>query len=184
MPQRKRSQGTKKAKQNTPKRKRSKAQSLVAKPIDAALKTLVIAAEPPINNNPADLDPTFRGKLDAALAQLSGQGTPFRFVEGFRTVNRQQWLYGSGRPTVVPYGRSGPILTNADGVNQLSKHQGNGTPGSGLAADCYPLRGGSVYIPPDTDPVWDQYAAAVVAQGLIAGRNFPKFKDSPHCELP
>src|SRR5258707_12398695 len=103
-----------------------------AKPINATLKTLVKAAEPPINNNPGDLDPTFRGKLDAALAQLSAQGSPFRFVEGFRTLDRQQWLYGSGRPSAVPYGRPGPILTNADGVNALSKHQGNGTPGSGL----------------------------------------------------
>lgn len=170
---------------------RNKADSLrpegtlrAARPISAALKTLVIAAEPPIDNNPADLDSTFRNKLDAALVQLSTQGTPFRFVEGFRTVDRQQWLYGSGRPSAVPYGRQGPILTNADGVNTLSKHEGNGTPGSGLAADCYPLRGNSVYIPPDTDPVWDQYAAAVVAQGLVAGRNFPKFKDSPHCEMP
>jgi hypothetical protein len=41
-----------------------------------------------------------------------------------------------------------------------------------------------VYIPADTDPIWDQYATAVVAQGLVAGRNFPKFKDSPHCEMP
>jgi hypothetical protein len=153
------------------------------RPIDAALKTLVIAAEPPIDNNPSNLDPTFRGKLDAALAQLLAQATPFRFVEGFRTLDRQQWLYGSGRPSAVPYGRTGPILTNADGINSLSKHQGNGTPGSGLAADCYPLKGGSVYIPPDTDPIWDQYATAVVAQGLVAGRNFPKFKDSPHCEM-
>jgi hypothetical protein len=72
-----------------------------AKPINAALKTLVIAAEPPINNNPADLDPTFRSKLDAALAQLSAQGSPFRFVEGFRTLDRQQWLYGSTSACVV-----------------------------------------------------------------------------------
>ncbi len=163
---------------------RLKATLRSARPINAALKTLVIAAEPPIDSNPAHLDSAFRGKLERALAQLSAQGNPFRFVEGFRMVDRQQWLYGSGRPSAVPYGRPGPILTNADGVNALSKHQGNGTPGSGLAADCYPLRGGSVYIPPDTDPIWDQYAAAVVAQGLVAGRNFPKFKDSPHCEMP
>lgn len=161
-----------------------KAMSPTVKSIDAALKTIVLAAEPPINSNPADLDPIFRDKLNAALAQLKAQGTPFRFTEGFRTVDRQQWLYGSGRPSVVPYGRIGPILTNADGVHSLSKHQGNGSPGSGRAADCYPLRNGGVFIPPDTDPVWDQFAMAVIAQGLIAGRNFPKFRDSPHCEMP
>jgi hypothetical protein len=154
------------------------------RPIDAAFKTIVIAAEPPVDSNPAHLDPTFRSRLDAALAQLSTQGNPFRFVEGFRTADRQQWLYGSGRPSAVPYGRPGPILTNADGANALSKHQGNGTPGTGEAADCYPLRNGTVYIPPSTDPIWNLYAAAVVAHGLVAGRNFPTIKDSPHCELP
>ena len=163
---------------------RRKRRPRAIKTINAALKTMVIAAEPPIDNDPADLDPTFRGKLNAALAQLSAQGKPFRFVEGFRALDRQQWLYGSGRPSAVPYGRPGPILTNADGINSLSKHQGNGTAGSGAAADCYPLRGGSVYIPPNTDPIWDVYAGAVTAQGLVAGRNFPTLKDSPHCELP
>ena len=172
----------------SPKRKSSGA--LPAKPkapqvkrIDAALKTIVVAAEPPLDSNPADLAPSFHGKLDAALAALSAQGNPFRLVEGFRTVERQQWLYGSGRPSAVPYGRTGPTLTNADGVRVRSKHQGNGSPGSGLAADCYPLRDGKVYIPGSDDPIWDRYAAAVVGQGLIAGRNFPTLKDSPHCEL-
>ena len=73
----------KKAKKGTP----LKGIRLSARPIDAALKTLVIAAEPPIDNNPSNLDATFRGKLDAALAQLLAQSTPFRFVEGFRTVD-------------------------------------------------------------------------------------------------
>ena len=154
------------------------------KRINAALKTIVVAAEPPLDPNPADLAPSFREKLAAALTELSAQGSPFRLVEGFRTLDRQQWLFGSGRPSAVPYGRPGPILTNADGVRALSKHQGNGTPGSGLAADCYPLQDGKVYIPGNDDPIWDHYAAAVVAQGLVAGRNFPTLRDSPHCELP
>ena len=184
MPPSKRSKRKRILKKGKPRNVRSKGPLGPAKSINAAFKALVIAAEPPIDNNPADLDPIFRGKLDAALAQLSTQGAPFRFVEGYRTLDRQRWLYGSGRPSAVPYGRPGPILTNTDGINTVSKHQGNGAPGSGLAADCYPLRGGSVYIPPNTDPVWGQYAAAVVAEGLIAGRNSPKFRDSPHCELP
>lgn len=145
---------------------------------------MVVAAEPPPDPNPANLAPPFREKLAAVLAALASQGSPFRLVEGFRTLERQQWLYGSGRPSAVPYGRPGPILTNADGVLARSKHQGNGTPGSGLAADCYPLRDGKVYIPGNDDPIWDRYAAAVVGQGLVAGRNFQTLRDSPHCELP
>jgi hypothetical protein len=101
---------------------------------------------------------------------LSSGGRPFKFVEGFRTTERQQWLFGSGRPAVEPFGRPGPIVANADGVTKISNHQGTGTPGSGRAADCYPLKNGKVHIPPNTDPVWAAYATAVEKQG-------------PHCEL-
>ena len=151
--------------------------------IDVAFKGL-LAIEPPVNRNPDHLDPTFRAKLEAALADLATLGSPFKFVEGFRTVERQQWLFGSGRPNVVPFGRAGNIVTFKDGVQHLSNHQGNGTAGSGKAADCYPVKpDGRVHIPPSTDPVWRRYADAVVRQGLTAGLNFPSFKDSPHCEL-
>jgi hypothetical protein len=152
--------------------------------MDARLKGLTVAVEPPIDANPADLLPVFLAKLDASLTTLRNAGTPFKLVEGFRTVERQQWLFGSGRPNAQPFGRPGPILTNADGVTKRSKHQGTGAPGSGVAADCYPTRNGNVYIPPSSDPIWNAYAAAVVAQGLVAGHNWPTFKDSPHCEEP
>jgi hypothetical protein len=151
--------------------------------IDVVLKGLTVAAEPPINANPAGLDPVFRNKLQAVLAKLASAGKPFRLVEGFRTRARQQWLFGSGRPKAVPFGRPGAILTNADGIDKLSWHQGNGTVGSGRAADCYPTREGRVFIPPSSDPVWAAYADAVEAAGLVAGFRFPSFKDSPHCEL-
>lgn len=144
---------------------------------------MAIALEPPIDADATHLNAVFRTKLEALLSNLSAQGTPFKFVEGFRTLNRQQWLYGSGRPSAVPYGRTGPIVTNADGVVNVSNHQGTGAVGSGKAADCYPLRNGKLYIPPSSDPVWEKYAVAVEAQGLRAGHHFPSFKDSPHCEL-
>lgn len=151
--------------------------------INTVLKGMAIALEPPIDADATHLNAVFRTKLEALLSNLSAQGTPFKFVEGFRTLNRQQWLYGSGRPSAVPYGRTGPIVTNADGVVNVSNHQGTGAVGSGKAADCYPLRNGKLYIPPSSDPVWEKYAVAVEAQGLRAGHHFPSFKDSPHCEL-
>ena len=154
-----------------------------ARRIDVVLKGLAVAAEPPIDANPGHLDPPFRNKLQAVLAQLAAAGTPFRLAEGFRTRARQQWLFGSGRPKVMPFGRPGPILTNADGVERPSRHQGNGKPGSGRAADCYPTREGRVFIRPSSDPVWAAYADAVEAEGLVAGHRFPTLKDSPHCEL-
>ena len=151
--------------------------------IDVVFKGLM-ATEPPINRNLDHLDSAFRAKLEAALADLAARGTPFKFVEGFRTVERQQWLFGSGRPTAVPFGRAGSIVTFKDGVQNLSNHQGTGTAGSGKAADCYPLRpDGRVHIPPSSDPVWQRYAEAVIRQGLTAGLNFPTLRDSPHCEL-
>ena len=146
------------------------------------MKTLALAAEPPREANPANLVAEFRTKLQSALDALSAGGTPFKFHEGFRTVDRQQWLYGSGRPT-AKYGRPGPVVSYKDGVNKLSNHQGDGTPGSGRAADCYPLNtDGKVYIPKASDPVWTAYANAVKAQGLTAGNDWA-MRDSPHCEL-
>jgi hypothetical protein len=150
--------------------------------INARLKTLVIAAEPPIDANPDHLDADFRADLVAALADLEAASDPFKLVEGFRTVERQQWLYGSGRPN-APYGRPGPILTNADGVNKKSLHQGDGTPGTGRAADCYPVSNGTVYIPSASAPIWKTYADVVREHGLVAGYYWP-MKDSPHCEQP
>lgn len=151
--------------------------------IEVRGKGLTQAAEPPIDANPQSLLPAFSQKLEAALAQLAAANTPFRLVEGYRTTDRQQWLFGSGRPLARPYGRAGPILTNADGVRTRSKHQGDGNPGSGVAADCYPTRNGRLYIPPSTDPIWNAYADAVEAQGLVAGHRWTSIRDSPHCEL-
>jgi hypothetical protein len=141
--------------------------AMAPRPIDAALKAAALAVEPPINADRAALDQLFVGKLDAALARLSGQGMPFRLVEGFRTTERQQWLFGSGRPGVVPHGRPGPIVTNADGVTKLSRHQGTGIAGSGKAADCsiqsrtarysFPptrIRSGPRMRPPSWHKVW------------------------------
>jgi hypothetical protein len=143
-----------------------------------------LALEPPRDNNPENLHPDFRAKLMAALDDLASRGTPFKFVEGFRSVERQQWLFGSGRPQVVPFGRPGSIVTQRDGVKKRSNHQGDGTPGSGKGADCYPLKDGRVFIPRQaSDPLWRAYAEAVKRQGLKAGIDFPTLKDAPHCEL-
>ncbi len=127
----------------------------------------------------SDVPPTSDGCVD----DLDTRGTPFKLVEGFRTVERQQWLFGSGRPNAEPFGRDGPIVTYRDGVKALSNHQGTGQPGTGCGADCYPMRNGKVFVPPSTDRLWDEYATALERQGLIAGHRWTKLKDSPHAEM-
>jgi len=151
--------------------------------IDARAKTLALAVEPPIDRDPTHLVPAFWTRLEQTLQDLAAAGTPFRFVEGFRTAERQQWLFGSGRPD-APFGRTGPIVTFKDGVQALSNHQGTGAVGSGRAADCYPMKDGRVFIPKAADPVWEAYAVAAEARGLVAGHHWKSFKDAPHCELP
>jgi len=145
------------------------------------------AVEPPKDRDPKKLTAAFRTKLNAVLAKLKAEGTPFKFDEGFRTVDRQQWLYGSGRPTVKPYGRPGPIVTKRDGVNKLSNHQGNGKAGSGRAADCYPAKANGQVIwppPPISDPRWKRYAELAREQGLEAGLDWTgDLRDPPHIEL-
>lgn len=181
---RKRKRGPKKRPPSKAVRGRRSARPRIrAQRIDARAKTLAIGAEPPIDRDSNHLVTEFWTRLQRVLDQLAAAGTPFRFHEGFRTVERQQWLYGSGRPGVA-LGRPGAIVTNADGVTLRSNHQGNGAPGSGRAADCYPLRDGRVIIPAASDPLWKAYADAARAHGLTAGLYWPRLRDAPHCELP
>lgn len=136
--------------------------------------------EPPINRDPKLLNGEFYVKLRRVLDQLAAEGTPFRLHEGYRTVDRQQWLYGQGRVSAKPYGRPGKKVTMRDGVKRESDHQ------SGLAADCYPAHSdGKIIWPPspDNDPRWDRYASLCEQQGLTAGYRWTTPHDPPHCEL-
>lgn len=65
----------------------------------------------PIPYDPADLDPTFRGKLDAAFADLRAQGFDPKVYEGARSQHRQAYLYGQGRTDFPVYGRTGNKVT-------------------------------------------------------------------------
>jgi peptidoglycan L-alanyl-D-glutamate endopeptidase CwlK len=63
--------------------------------------------EPPRNSDPACLHPLFREKALALLAALAFEGIPFRLFEGFRSPERQRYLYAQGRT------RPGAIVTKA-----------------------------------------------------------------------
>lgn len=77
--------------------------------------------EPERNSDAAYLHPIFREKARRLLAQLAAEGIPFRLFEGYRSPERQQYLYAQGRT------RPGPIVTRAQ--PWTSYHQ------YGLAAD-------------------------------------------------
>lgn len=80
-----------------------------------------------IDSSFAHLYPVFRSRLKQVLAQTAAEtGREWRMAEGFRSQERQSWLYASGRS------RPGPVVT-------WMKHPTNH--GAGLAADCYPKTG-------------------------------------------
>lgn len=130
-----------------------------------------MVAEPEQDRDPARLDPTFGAALVQLLGRMDSIGLPFRLVEGYRTPERQRWLYEQGRS------RPGAVVTHADGEAKKSRHQ------SGRAADCYPVRGGRVWIPPTTSDIWRLYGSVAEQMGLSWGGRW-KMRDLPHVELP
>lgn len=131
--------------------------------------------EPPIDRNPDALDPEFRRRLAMTLGTLALEGIIMKFHEGFRTSARQQYLYAQGRT------RPGPKVTNANGTSKLSNHQGNGSFGSGCAADCYPVVNGKVTLEPP-EKIWQRYAEVAEQNGLTAGYRWKVPHDPPHVE--
>ena len=61
--------------------------------------------EPTRNSDPARLHPVFRHKTAELLEALSDESIPFRLFEGFRSLERQGYLYAQGRT------RPGAIVT-------------------------------------------------------------------------
>jgi peptidoglycan L-alanyl-D-glutamate endopeptidase CwlK len=77
--------------------------------------------EPARSSDTGLLHPVFRDKAHQLLESLAAEGIPFRLFEGFRSPERQQYLYAQGRT------RPGPVITKA--VPWTSYHQ------YGLAGD-------------------------------------------------
>jgi peptidoglycan L-alanyl-D-glutamate endopeptidase CwlK len=59
------------------------------------------------NRDLALLHPAFREAVEKVLAELAAEKIPFELFEGFRSAERQGWLYAQGRTRV------GPIVTRA-----------------------------------------------------------------------
>jgi peptidoglycan LD-endopeptidase CwlK len=112
--------------------------------------------------------PEMRQKVERVLAAMSALGHPMFVVSGNRTVEEQQKLFAQGRT------KPGPIVTNADGVEKKSNHQG------GKAVDCA-FAGGD---PWSSSHPWEAYGACAKAVGLKWGGDFKSLVDKPHIELP
>lgn len=65
-------------------------------------------SEPQRESDPAFLDPGFAFKIGQVVGGMRAAGSPVRIIETRRTLERQQWIWDSGR------GRAGPILTEAE----------------------------------------------------------------------
>jgi len=63
--------------------------------------------EPERNSDPTYLHPVFREKARQLLSQLASEGIPFQLFEGYRSPERQQYLFAQGRS------RPGPVVTRA-----------------------------------------------------------------------
>lgn len=84
-----------------------------------------------IDKNRNHLHPAFRAKLDKVIEEVSElTAHPWVIVEGFRSQDRQDWLYAQGRS------RPGPVVT---WIKSPRWH------GVGLAADLAPTKGGQVW---------------------------------------
>ncbi|MHA7880370.1 MAG: M15 family metallopeptidase [Saccharospirillum sp.] len=59
------------------------------------------------DTSPEHLHPAFRAKASSVLDSLAEEGLPFRIFEGYRSPQRQRYLYAQGRT------RAGAIVTKA-----------------------------------------------------------------------
>jgi peptidoglycan LD-endopeptidase CwlK len=108
------------------------------------------------------LDPTFRHKLEAVIADLAGQGIHLLVTETYRSQARQDYLYSLGRT------RKGNIVT----WTTHSNHTGR------KAADvCFLVHKKATYTGP-----WKFVGKVAAAHGLTWGGNW-KNPDKPHLEL-
>lgn len=93
-----------------------------------------------INRNFQDLAPFFAQRLQLAIQECQDQGLPIYFFEGYRSPDRQSYLFEQGRS------REGKIITKARAG--YSWHQ------YGVAADlCFKQNGKWAW---DKDDPWDK----------------------------
>lgn len=115
------------------------------------------------------------------LAALEGCPVDFTIVAGVRTAEQQAALFAKGRTA------PGAIVTKADGVVKLSKHQ-PAPDGFGHAVDLYPYYDGAVQV---NAPIGMferiarhiQGVGAALGYSIVWGGDWKSFRDAPHFEI-
>jgi hypothetical protein len=120
------------------------------------------------------LNPCFALRIQQLVARANAAGIKAAVFEGYRSPERQQWLYAQGRT------RPGRLLTQRDGVTRHSEHA------SGVAADIYIRNEQGAFINPADvpDDVWNRLAAIGIELGLTWGGDRLPLLDRPHFEAP
>jgi hypothetical protein len=103
------------------------------------------------------LFPPFRQALQAVVAEVQqALGEEWVLVEGYRSVDRQLFLYGQGRPWFRPYGRGGQIVT---WKRSPTRH------GAGIAADLRPAKVDRVGYDGVATREWETYRRIYLEYG-------------------
>lgn len=93
-----------------------------------------------VNRNLDDLAPFFSQRLQDAIEECQCQGLPIYFFEGYRSPERQDWLFEQGRT------RPGRIVTKARAYQSWHQY--------GIAADlCFKYNGKWAW---NKDDPWDK----------------------------
>lgn len=124
--------------------------------------------------NLQDLTPETKKKLEmfqrACVAQknIKLQGNDILITQGYRSTKEQNDLYAQGRT------KPGKIVTNVKGGGSMHNF--------GKAFDICFMKNKKAYYPSVSDPLWDIVAEIGKKCGLVPGRYWEKFVDSPHFE--
>ena len=128
--------------------------------------------EPARNSDYAELTRAFREKLGLMEYRLRQVALDPILIEGYRTPERQNWLWMSGRQRV------GPVVTKLDGYKRRSLHQFR------AAADYWFKRDGRIFCTPDFANEWKELRACAEAVGLVSGASWAQFPDLDHVQMP
>ncbi len=126
--------------------------------------------EPPADRSLMTLAPGFRRRVAAMLKDMEVRGFDPMISEGFRSDERQAWLYGFGRDW-ADEDRQTPVTNAPTGEHSWHRY--------GLAVDVISKSKG--WDAPTK--FWNALDAAAARQSLSWGGLWNKFPDKPHVQF-